>query len=349
MLSAISLWLSLGPPFALYTFVYSWPGFSFIRVPSRFTLVTLLALSVLGAAGFERLTTSLGRRTRVAVAVLAAAVLVVEFSAIPLNAVPYTVDIPPIDRWLATQPKPFVVAELPMASPADVGAWERRQSVYMLHSMAHWQKTIHGYSGMRPGLHTALYSALTRFPDDNSLIGLTNLGVTYVVVHTDWYPPHDWAKVDVRLEHYKAWLTLEQTAGADRVYSIERPAADVLLRARFDQYIAAVTQGDAALAAGFYADDALVVRPQGRILRGRAAIADWITTTFEEPGPLLALDVRDLVVEGAEARIEGRFRTRDGRVAVQRGQFLQVWKLSGGQWKLASDLFSAEQTQTPSH
>ena len=58
-LTGVSLWLALGPSFGLYRLVYDWPGFSFIRVPSRFTLVTVLGIAILAAAGFDWLTARL--------------------------------------------------------------------------------------------------------------------------------------------------------------------------------------------------------------------------------------------------------------------------------------------------
>ena len=73
LLTLISLWLSLGPQFGLYRLVHNWPGFSLIRVPSRFTLVALLGLGVLAAAGFERWTGRFAPKKRLALATLAAA------------------------------------------------------------------------------------------------------------------------------------------------------------------------------------------------------------------------------------------------------------------------------------
>ena len=96
--------------------------------------------------------------------------MIVEFAAMPLRTVRYRVKIPAADHWLDSQPKPFVVAEVPVFPS------ERYQTMYMLHSMAHWQKTVHGYSGMRPRLHDELYAAMRSFPDDLSLIRLGNSG-----------------------------------------------------------------------------------------------------------------------------------------------------------------------------
>jgi len=104
-----------------------------------------------------------------------------------------------------------------------VVASARRQSLYMLHSTAHWQKTIHGYSGMQPPLHDAVYAQLLNFPDERVLARLASLGVTYVIVHTDLYSVEDWRRVDARLDGCKAWLALEHAEGAGRVYSLRQP------------------------------------------------------------------------------------------------------------------------------
>jgi hypothetical protein len=105
-----------------------------------------------------------------------------------------------------------------------MGAFERRQTAYMIHSTAHWQKTVHGYSGFRPELHEALYSEMLQFPDDISLDAFLRLGVHYVVVHTDLYPPGEWPAVEERIGQYRDWLKLEHVEGAGRVYSVTRPS-----------------------------------------------------------------------------------------------------------------------------
>ena len=74
----------------------------------------------------------------------------------------------------------------------------------MLHAMAHWQKTVHGYSGIEPAQHTALYAAMKGFPDATSLDRLRAFGVVYVVVHIDGYPSDKWAWVEGQLLDHEA-------------------------------------------------------------------------------------------------------------------------------------------------
>ena len=214
-IAIFATWLAMGPGFGLYNRVYEWPGFSFIRVPSRFMILTLLALAVLAGAAFDRWSAGLAPRPRILLAAIVGLLLAAEFAAFPLTTIPYHADIPAIDQWLDTQPKPFVVAEVP--------AEERLQAAYMVHSTAHWQKTIHGYSGMRPAFHSALYEDLITFPDERSLAGLASLAVSHVVVHTNAYPPDEWPKVEQRIGRFAAWLTLERVEGDGRVYRLRRP------------------------------------------------------------------------------------------------------------------------------
>jgi hypothetical protein len=116
-----------------------------------------------------------------------------------------------------------VIAEVPLPDPMNAGAFERRQTQYMLHSMAHWQKTVHGYSGWRAPLHEQLYLEMRNFPDEASLRSLAGLGVTYIVVHTELYPPGEWPQVEARLGFWEDWLRLEHTGGTGRVYSLTNP------------------------------------------------------------------------------------------------------------------------------
>ena len=61
-LAVASTSLFISWPITVWHYAYSWPGFNFIRVPARFVVLTLLALAVLTASSFERLTRGCTRR-----------------------------------------------------------------------------------------------------------------------------------------------------------------------------------------------------------------------------------------------------------------------------------------------
>jgi hypothetical protein len=223
VLAGLSLWASLGPPFGLYTLLYRLlPGFDLIRVPSRLAILTLLALAVLAGAGAARLVERLPRpRMRAAAGAGLVLLLVVEFAAFPLKAPAYAVEVGELDRWVAERPRPFVVAELPVAPPSDAVASARYNSHYMLHSMLHWQPTVNGYSGFVPARHEVLFDQLTRFPDEGSVRALEKLGVNYVVLHRGDYGEERFAKAVADAQAlFPTRLVLEHDATDGRVYSV---------------------------------------------------------------------------------------------------------------------------------
>ncbi len=220
LLALFALWFFLPAPIGLWPHLYALPGLNFIRVPSRFMILTMLALGVLMGAGFDRVFSTRKAVARRFGAVAVSVLLVAEYASMPLASVPFAVEIPAIDRWLNTLPKPFAIAEVPVPSPGDLGAYERQQTMAMLHSTAHWQKTVHGYSGIRPALHQRLYLELTAFPDETSLNSLHELGVKYVVVHQDMYPPERRGEIEERYVRFAGHLRLEHVEGDGRVYQL---------------------------------------------------------------------------------------------------------------------------------
>lgn len=221
LLTLVAVWLSAGSPAGLWAWVYWLPGMNFIRVPSRFMVLAVLGLAILSGIGFERLAARFDARKRRLFAVAIGVLLVAEFAAAPLATDAYVVERPAIDRWLDGQPKPFAIAEVPLENPRHLGAWERRHTEFMLHSTLHWQKTVEGYSGIRPPLHEKLYEQLTTFPDERSITALEDLRVTYIVVHTELYPKGEWPKVEQRLAQFQDRLTLAHVEGDGRVYAMK--------------------------------------------------------------------------------------------------------------------------------
>ena len=220
LLTIVSAGLALGGRYGLWQFVYWLPGFNFIRGSSRFMVLGLLGVAVLTGVGFDRLAARLAPSRRRLAAVVAGGLLVAEFSAIPYRGVPYRLDTPAADLWVAQQQKPFSIAEVPVTTS------ERYHSNYMLHSMAHWQKTVHGFSGIRPALHEELYDQLRTFPSEDSVRHLAQLDVTYVIVHGSWFQPEERRLVEERLHAFGSWLKLEYMDPDSRVYSIHRPSRE---------------------------------------------------------------------------------------------------------------------------
>ncbi len=207
----------MAPPHGLWPYFYRLPGFSLIRTQSRFMILALLGVAVLAGIGFDRLFERRAAWVRRAAGSMLALLMVVEFAGFPLKTYPFDLPSPGVEQWLDTQPKPFVVAELPWAQR------ERYQTIYMMHSMTHWQKTVQGYSGMQAPLHAELYRLMRSAPDETSLRRLVDLGVTYLVVHRSMYPDDVWEEINGQLKEFSAWLTLAHAEGDERVYALHRP------------------------------------------------------------------------------------------------------------------------------
>jgi len=204
LLLAACVWLSIGPPYGVWQYVYWLPGLNFIRAPSRFMILGVLALAVLAGFGFEWRTRRLSVTTRGVAGAIVIALFVGEFAPPPLPMTYQDPSAPAIDRWLATRPTPFVVAELPLPDSQNITVREEQESIYILHAMAHWQKTIHGYSGIFPEFSDQLYTDLSHFPDPTSLRRLREVGVTYLVIHDPAIARAAAAVPGLRIEHQEA-------------------------------------------------------------------------------------------------------------------------------------------------
>jgi len=218
LVAVVSTLMFVDWPISLWRYVYWLPGFNFTRVPSRFMILTMMALSVLAGIGVDQLLARLTSRARSIAAIAFGLLFLGEYNSYPMASDPFEIAIPAVDRWLDTRPKPFVVAELPVPSEGNRGALERQQTRAMLHATAHWQKTIHGYSGIRQPFHDQLYRDLNGFPNPTSIERLHEVGVTYVVVHTEDYDIR-WRTIEEAIARSGA-LKLEYADGPGRVYSL---------------------------------------------------------------------------------------------------------------------------------
>jgi hypothetical protein len=217
-LALVTCWLALGPSFGLYALGYAIiPGFDLIRVPSRFFLLTITVLSALAALGLDRI-------RRPGVAWMLIVVATIECIPVAWNAPPDPIVTPPIDAWLASQPKPFRVVELPIPRPDNSVRQARFHSEYMIHGASHWQPMVNGYSSLVPPLHEKLYTELHEFPTEAGLGQLESLGVNYVIVHTEMYQPERWAEKERDLGKFGDRVRLLRVEGEGRAYELSSRA-----------------------------------------------------------------------------------------------------------------------------
>ncbi len=211
LLAIVSLWASVGPRAGLYTALYRLvPGFDFIRVPPRLTILTVLALAVLAGMGAER-----ARRWFPPILLL----LLLELAAFPLDARPYSIDVSAMDLALAEM-EPGPVAAFPIPDPRDTIAAARRHSITMLQSTVHFFPLVNGYSGFTPARHDRLFRELASFPSERGLSELEELSVRYVVFHRGGYSDAEWSGILERASRFSERLALLQTFDEGRIYEL---------------------------------------------------------------------------------------------------------------------------------
>lgn len=166
---------TLGPgPYALlYHFV---PGFAHVRYPERFSLVLLLGLAPLVAAGLARL----GPRLRTPGLACAAALIFAEHFSAPLRLEPIATGsrVPAVYRWLADRDDVRVVAEV----PATRHLLERADALPMYFSCVHRKRTVQGFTGYFPPAYTFMRWRLYHWPAPETLDWLERFGVDTLVL-----------------------------------------------------------------------------------------------------------------------------------------------------------------------
>ena len=190
------MWLAIGVTGAALSFGPALPGYGWlydavpilqgIRAVARFSLLSLLAVSVLAAFGLAALRARLvaGHHVRLAQVVGLLAVLGVnlENARAPLAFVRFD-GISPVYAALAADDS-AIVAHLPFPEPGRVAA----NAAAVHASTAHWRPLLNGYSGYTPRSYVEHYLAFRHFPDPSSIDALRRAGVTHIVVDVGQVP-----------------------------------------------------------------------------------------------------------------------------------------------------------------
>ncbi|MBW1712956.1 MAG: hypothetical protein JRJ59_07400 [Deltaproteobacteria bacterium] len=217
--------LMTGPYGLLLNYV---PGFGGLRVPARFGLLVAFFLSLLAGLGLAAV---LGRMTRswlrTGLALVVCGLVLAESWSVPLAFHPRplpqvkTLDGP--TRWLADQPGPKAVLELPLGNPLD-------EVFYMYSSIFHWHRLVNGYSGNFPKDYLLLTALLQDPPDRETTAFLARTGVSWLIFHGRRYSsPEAAARVREALDRLAGQGLLEPgpVFGPDRVYVLKPGAASV--------------------------------------------------------------------------------------------------------------------------
>jgi uncharacterized protein (TIGR02246 family) len=101
--------------------------------------------------------------------------------------------------------------------------------------------------------------------------------------------------------------------------------------------------GDAEMFASVFADEAVELRPDGSVVRGRRQIVELVKASMKRLGPGVELTVKTTGVwlDGATAYESGKSvykYTQEGQPKTFETLFVTVWKKRNGVWKIYSDM-----------
>jgi hypothetical protein len=230
---------SVNLPMPYDLFYYVFPGFKVLRVPARFIVLVLLALSVLSAYAIKAGLTWLGKRKSVTLAGLVAlgivGLLLLDLMSVPLSMhkVVSARDFPPVYTWLEQQPGDAPTAELPLAmyNPETFSAglqyertWLEREPMRTYFSTLHWKRLLNGYSGFIPDSYYEAVLATAGFPSTESIAWLKATGIQYVIVHASLMDPATLQKIfawSLKHKDLQPWKVFDQNPkDKDYVYRL---------------------------------------------------------------------------------------------------------------------------------
>jgi hypothetical protein len=200
-IALVGLVLSLGPflhlgrhtihkpfpiplPYAL--FYYILPGFSGLRDSARWNLFFIIGMAATIALILDRLLQKYSVKTRIIIYVLLLFGVIVEYN-FPMKFYPISPfrNSPPVYSWLATTPSYSTTIEMPIYNWNSYPflSYDQKRVYY---SIANFRRTVNGASGFSPPPWQKLVTSLNvNFPSKGSINELNQLGVDYVIVHTN--------------------------------------------------------------------------------------------------------------------------------------------------------------------
>jgi hypothetical protein len=167
------------------------PTLSLMRVPPRWMVVGLFAMSLLIGFSLTSIFAWARRKGRSVLMVYGLALLLglgllaEGYAApIPLAQVGSTAQLPGVYRWLDSDRDDYAILEMPFYSAPQPEYPETRR---LYASTIHWKHLVNGYSGLTPSRQPELAQRLAGFPDQGAIAALQELGtqgVRYLIVHS---------------------------------------------------------------------------------------------------------------------------------------------------------------------
>ena len=218
--AGIGFILSLGSHTPVYTWAYeAVPPLQGLRAIHRFGILVVFALAALAGIGLSGCTWPVSATRRN----LAALVLLGLATGESLHGTDSYVRFDyatRIHQVLARSAWPGAVVELPIYRRHEFN----RNARYLLASTTHWRPLVNGFGGFAPPDFDETARLVGMFPSAPAVARLQDLGVGYVVIHTNRYPDPTRLRRALAQLGQRRELALEAEEGATLLYRIRGPA-----------------------------------------------------------------------------------------------------------------------------
>jgi hypothetical protein len=189
--------------------LFEWlPYYDRMRVWMRYAAYVSLGVSILAGYGSAWISDKLQNRKKHAVMAALLALVLLDFLPEPQGFI--DVDARPVDRWLAIQDAPGALVEFPFEKVAD--------QAQLYYTLIHKKPFLGGsFNAFPPTQYKRIKPVLDKFPDEESVALLRELGVSYVLVHSDEYS--DFSEVTRSI--LQQGLVFIRSFGEIQVYKLE--------------------------------------------------------------------------------------------------------------------------------
>ena len=230
-LAAAGFVLSLGPvlkmagrmlpvplPYAVLYFTV--PGFSSMRAPGRFAELVVLVAVLFAVRGYDVIrarTRGATGRILLGSGIVTAALATAWSAPLPMVAYPGADTLPPVYRWIASQPGRFAILELPM--PFRESEESERDAVRQIWLLYHGKARADGVSGFSSPAHEGFRALMRSFPDPLAVRAVAGRGVRFVIVRYGEYDRPEAARIAHEIVAVRELLPVH-AEGSDVVYSL---------------------------------------------------------------------------------------------------------------------------------
>ncbi len=154
------------------------------RAYARFGMVVMLCVAVLAGYGLRYIFGNIkSKNIRFLFTSIVFLAILFEFTNVPPSRVTDILKIPPVYAWLKDQTGDFIIAEYPMAAVSSGEAWEKYD--YLYYQTIHQKRMVNG--AMQGTKAFEIRRKISKIDDPQTIAILKEMGVEYVIFHSDQY------------------------------------------------------------------------------------------------------------------------------------------------------------------